>query len=258
MKSVVRNTLIVLTALGMAAVSACGRKGALVPPEALVPAAVGSLDVRQQGGDLLVSWSAPTREQGGRPLRDLAGFQLLRRQLLPGEADCSACPEAWRPLAGIDLEMPRSVERAAGLFFYRDRGVTPEIPTQYRIVARSASGGVSRSADTPLRRVHPAPPSPSLKAALTPTAIALEPAVQLPAGGEPAGFNIYRRSAGAAWSPLPQNSAPVSGPAWEDRQVEFGSSYSYRATTLLRVGGELVESTPSQEVEILFTQQELR
>lgn len=258
MNMVVRNMVILLAVLGMAIVSACGRKGALVPPEALVPAAVGSLDVRQQGGDLLVSWSAPTREQGGRPLRDLAGFQLLRRQLLPGEADCSACPEAWRPLAGVDLEMPRNVEPAAGLFFYRDKEVAPAIPTQYRVVARSASGGVSRPADTPMRRFHPAPPSPSLKVSLAPTAIALEPAARPGGNGEPAGFNIYRRSAGAGWSPLPINLSPVSGPAWEDRQVEFGSSYSYRATTLLRVGGELVESTPSPEVEILFTQQELR
>jgi hypothetical protein len=57
---------------------------------------------------------------------------------------------------------------------------------------------------------------------------------------------------------LPVNRAPVTGPSWDDQGVEFGTTYRYRATTLVKTDGDLVESDPSPEVEILFTQQELR
>jgi hypothetical protein len=50
----------------------------------------------------------------------------------------------------------------------------------------------------------------------------------------------------------------VPGPLWEDLQLEHGSTYRYVATTLARIHGELVESPPGTEIEILFVQPEIR
>lgn len=258
MKSVVRNTLIVLTAIGMATVSACGRKGALVPPEALVPAAVDTIAVQQQGWDFLITWSAPDKEQGGRPLRDLAGFKLLRRRVLPAEADCSACGNAWQPIADIDLDLPKNVQQSNGAFIFRDALVAPATACQYRLLAKSRSGGVSRPATSPVKKILPVPSPPDLKASITPTGISLELAPRGLAFADVAGFNIYRRHAGTAPDPLPLNRAPITGPVWEDRQVDFGSTYRYGATTLVKINGDLVESAPGTEVELVFTQPEIR
>ena len=250
--------LLVYLFLFSAVLAACGRKGPLIPPEALVPAAVDTLTVQQQGGDFLVSWSAPGKEQGGRPLRDLAGFQLLRHQLLPGEADCSACTDAWQLLVTVDLDLPVGVQQSGGRYLYRDTTVTAGAGQQYRILATSRSGGISRPATSPVKKIHPAPLPPALQAGLTPTGISLTLATPAPAGPDFAGFNLYRRTPQGVADPLPLNRAPITGPTWEDQLVEFGTSYRYRATTLIKTEGDLVESTPSPEVEILFVQQELR
>jgi len=244
--------------LAALALTACGKKGPLIPPEALVPAAVANLQVQQQAGDFRVSWSAPTKEQGGRPLRDLAGFQLLRRQLLPGDTDCAACPDAWQLLTAVDLDLPAGVQRSGDLYIYLDRAIKPTTSNQYRLLATSRSGGVSRPATSALKKIHPPPPPPLLTATATPATVRLE----LAPGGEqtPAaiGFNIYRRLAGKEPQPLPLNPAPVTGPVWEDQRVEYGATYRYAATAVVRIDGDTVESSPSAEVEVVFTLPELR
>ena len=58
----------------------CGRKGPLVRPEALIPGPVSDLRTAQKGERFQVSWSPPSREEGGRVLKDLAGFRLFKRE----------------------------------------------------------------------------------------------------------------------------------------------------------------------------------
>jgi len=238
--------------------AACGRKGQLIPPEALVPATVGNLQVQQQGESFRISWSAPGKEQSGRPLRDLAGFRLLRRQLLPGDQDCSACSDAWQLIATVDMDLPLNVEKSGGNYIFRDRGVKPTSSSQYRLVAFSKSGGISRPATSPLKKFLPPPAPPVLKATTTPTAIRLELQPGGTAPQEIAGYNIYRRSAGEPIPPLPLNRSPLPGPVYEDMAVAYGSSYRYAASQLLKSGDELVESEPSAEIEVLFDEPQLR
>ena len=76
----------------------CGKKGALIPPEALVPAPVGDPQVTQRGETFRVSWTAPSREESGRPLQGGVRFRLYRREVLPPGQDCSTCPDVWKLL----------------------------------------------------------------------------------------------------------------------------------------------------------------
>jgi len=254
MKYSIRCIILILFLL----LAACGRKGPLIPPEALVPAAVDTLRVEQKGWDFRVSWRAPGKEQSGRPLRDLAGFRLLRRQIVPGEPDCSACSDAWQLLATVDLDLPRSVQQHDGFYLYRDGGMLPGKAAQYRLVAFSKSGGVSRPATSPVRTLLPVPAAPSLKAGTTPTAITLELSSGLMTDSGFAGFNLYRRTAGEEPVPFPHNPAPITTPVYEDQRVDYGRSYRYSATVLVKIGDDLVESLPSAEVEVPFSLQEIR
>ncbi len=70
----IRHWCIVLLVLFL---SACGRKGALVRPEALVPATVTDFSVVQKGENAYLSWSLPKRLVSGGKLTDLAGFRLF-------------------------------------------------------------------------------------------------------------------------------------------------------------------------------------
>lgn len=238
--------------------SACGKKGALMPPEALVPAAVHNLKVQQSGEALRITWSAPAKEKGGRPLRDLAGFRLFKRITAGDGTDCSACPETWQLLATVDSANPGETAKSGATFIKYDNNVPVGQTSQFRLVALSKSGGFSAPATSPLVKFHPPLPAPGLKGEVLPASIKLEFTFVPPPNSRLAGFNLYRRTAKTAPALLPINSAPLPGSVFEDTGVEFDRSYSYSATALVVVNGETVESLRSAEIDVLFKLQELR
>jgi len=236
----------------------CGKKGALIPPEALVPGPVRELNVIQTGQDFRITWSAPSKEEGGRPLKDLSGFLLLRRDVTPEGGDCPSCPESWKLLSSIELDSPGSFQKSGDLFIYFDKGGDKENRFQYRVTALSRSGGRSRPSDAPVKKLLPRPPPPTLTATLQPGSIKLGFAPGKAKGPAPVGFNIYRRKAGDAAPLLPLNPELLTGSSWEDLSLEYGTSYRYSAAALSQIEGETVESPRSTEIEILFKLQELR
>lgn len=233
----------------------CGRKGPLIPPEALVPATVTNLSVQQQGEDLQLLWSAPAKEQSGRPLKDLAGFRLHKREVRGDNSDCAACGESWLLLKTVDLDTPDQAGRSGGMFIYRDR-VPIGAASQYRLTAYSRSGGISTPATSKIIRMQPPLAPPTLTMQPLPGSIGAALTFSPPKDGTLKGYNIYRRTPDTPMAPLPYGAAPRSG-QWEDKQVSFNSSYHYAATALVEMGGEIVESSPSAEAAILFSLQEL-
>ena len=242
----------------MLLLTGCGKKGLLMPPEALVPAAVQNLLVQQKGADFRITWQAPTKEQGGRPLRDLAGFLLQRRDLFTDGNDCASCPDSWKQLTAIDLDFPGETRKSGSTFIYFDRGLPPGSTSQYKLLALSRSGGRSSPVTSPLKKMLPAITAPVIKAALLPASIEIAFTFTLPDGAKLLGFNVYRRLSAAEQSLLPLNGAPILPATWEDQQLQFGQAYRYSATALVEIGGETVESLPSAEAELLYSLQELR
>jgi predicted small lipoprotein YifL len=227
---------------------ACGKKGPLVPPEALVPAAITDLAVAQQGEYFQLSWSGPARLAGGGRLTDLAGFELFRREVLPAAEDCEQCPSAYSLLRAVDLEYLRDAERLGSRFFVHDNGVATGKTYQYKIISREKDGTPSRGSNKVRRQKVPPPLPPVLQAISSPTGINLE-FVAIPAeGGTIIGYNIYRSRNSETLSSLPLNEQPVAGNTYEDLRVQRGSGYRYIARTVARIAGETVESGPSNEV----------
>lgn len=237
---------------------ACGRKGPLIPPEALVPAAVSDLKVVQSGDALRISWSAPGKEKGGRPLRDLAGFTLFKRIIAGDGTDCASCPDSWHLLADIAADNPGAVKKSGSTFITYDKETPAGKTSQFRLLATSKSGGISAPATSPLVTFQPPIAPPRFTLEVLPGSIKLEFAFEPTGAGRLAGFNVYRRSDAMPPPLLPLNKAPLPGKVWEDMQVQFGSSYLYSVTALVEVNGALVESFRSAESAILFTLQELR
>jgi len=245
-------------ALALALLAGCGKKGALIPPEALVPATVQDLRVQQQGADFRITWQAPTKEQGGRPLRDLAGFRLQRRDVLPDGSDCAACPDAWQLLTAVDLDLPGETRQSGSTFIYLDRALSPGNTSQYKLLALSRSGGSSAAALSPLKKMQTAVVAPAIKAELQPSSIGIAFTFAPPAGAKLLGFNIYRRLTAVEPLLLPLNGTPIQSAVWEDQQLQFGQSYRYSATALVEIAGESVESLLSTEVELVYSLLELR
>jgi len=244
--------------LALLLLSACGRKGALLPPDSLVPAAVQNLKVQQSGDAFRITWSAPAKEKGGRPLRDLAGFRLFKRIMAGDGTDCFACEDAWKLLAEVDADNPGETVKSGTTFISFDRHIPVGQSSQYRLLVLSKSDGISPPATSPLLKAQPPMPAPLLKTAVLPASIKLEFAYVPQAGTVLAGFNVYRRSDKTAPALLPLNPEPIAAAFWEDLQIEFGRSYWYSVAALVKINGETVESHRSEERELLFSLQELR
>jgi predicted small lipoprotein YifL len=231
----------------------CGKKGPLIPPEALVPAAVTDLRIEQRGGEFRLSWSAPDKEEGGLPLRDLSGFRLARREVLPPGQDCAACLDSWRLLSAIDLAYLQEVRRSGRRFYYTDLELRPAISYQYQVTSVNRAGAVSKPSNRPTRKAVEPPLPPVLQAEPTATGIRLEfVALPVPSKEALVGYNIYRQRPGEPLPLTPLNPRPVTDHTFDDKQVTLGEAYQYRVRTLARIDGELVESAPSNEVSVVF------
>lgn len=233
----------------------CGKKGPLVPPEALVPAAVNDLFVAQKGEYFQLFWSEPTREVGGGRLTNLAGFELFRREVLPPAEDCEQCPTAYRLLKKVDLDYLRDVDRLGNLLLVNDNGVETGKIYQYKVISRKKDGTPSPESNRARRQKVNPPLPPEVKATSQATSIVIE---LNPAQVEPAavlsGYNIYRWRTGQSSPPFPLNDKPVTGNTFEDQRVERGVTYSYAVRTLVKAAGEDVESAPSNQVSGALTE----
>jgi predicted small lipoprotein YifL len=244
--------------LALLLLSACGKKGALMPPEALVPAAVQDLKVQQSGDAFRITWSAPSKEKGGRPLRDLTGFRLFKRIIAGDGSDCAACLDSWNLFASVNVDTPGVQEKSGSTFIKYEKNIPNGQTSQFRLVALSKSGGFSAPATSSIVKVQPPIAAPGLKGEVLPASIKLEFSFVPPPDSRLTGFNVYRRTDKTIPSLLPLNPAPLPASSWEDMQLQFDHSYSYSATALVETNGEIVESLRSEEIDVLFKLQELR
>ena len=246
--------MLVVTALAL--LPGCGKKGALVPPETLAPAPVSDLALSQKGARFQVSWSAPGKEEGGAALRNLAGFLLFRRMLLPANEDCEECPTAYPQPARIDLDYLQGVRRTGNRFLFDDLDVKKGESYQYKIRSFTTDGTQSRDSNKPRRTLATPPRPPVLEALPSESGVVLAFVAPPPEEGSAIGYNIYRSKKGGEMPLSPLNAAPVTATSYEDRNIQAGVRYSYTVTSLAAVNGGTVESVPSNLAEGAMTERD--
>jgi predicted small lipoprotein YifL len=229
--------------------AACGKKGPLIPPEAFVPAPVADLKTEQKGNGFLVCWSPPGREESGRPLRNLGGFRVFKREVLPPDEDCEECPTAYRLLRTVDPEYLQDVRRSGNRYCFTDSDLVLGKTYQYKVVSLEKDGAASRDSNKARRKYLPFPEAPKLRAESSPTGVLLEwTTPPQPKNGTLAGYNIYRRQTGEPTPLFAMNEKPVQGNRFEDLALEAGAHYLYVVRAVMKLDGEVVESGPSNEV----------
>jgi predicted small lipoprotein YifL len=230
-------------------VAACGKKGPLIPPEALAPAPITDLRVTQTGDRFTLCLSPPSRDEGGRPLKNPAAFRVLKHEVLPPGEDCEECPTAYLPFQTVDLEYPRNVMRFGNLYCLFDTDLVPGKTYKYKVYSFLNDGTTSRDSNKVQRKFLSPPAAPVLRGTSSPTGVVLEwAAPPHPETGTIVGFNIYRGESAATMSPSPINKEPVKGTRYEDKTVVLGIHYIYTVRSLANVADELVESVSSNKV----------
>ena len=235
----------------------CGKRGPLIPPEALHPAPVADLQVRQTGNNFEVTWSIPTQNEGKRPLKDLAGFRLFKREVLPPAEDCESCPDAYRLFKNIDLEYLQDIRRFGNSLYCTDSDVIDGKTYQYKVISYRKDGTSSRDSNKArYKKVVPASP-PQLTAHFSDSGAVLRwENIPVSANVKVLGYNIYKRRADSSYTPFPLNDSLLTGTVHEDLHLERGVSYAYTLRTIAEVDGERVESGPSNEVQGMLAEPE--
>ncbi len=232
--------------------SACGKKGALIYPDMLVPAAPANVSVRQVGSSIKLAFKLPDKDKAGQPLMDLSGVKILRRETTSGQdSGCNSCANDFRVFKAIYVDhLDASIQRFGSTFMMLDSDVRAGSEYAYRVLAftkGNVSGEASRPVQTALvQAVQP----PVLQALPEPTEVKLEFTGQPPLEGVLAGYNLYRTVKGDSLPFLALNKEPLANASFIDAGLERGVIYVYAVRMVVRLPkGELVESILSNEVE---------
>lgn len=244
-----RLTLLLVISLLLAA---CGKKGALIYPDLLVPEAPSAVSVRQAGVGMRLSFVLPRKDLAGQNLTDLAGVKVLKRESMPDPSqECPACTDSFRLFRTLYVDVQDGGARRYGnLMVLLDSDVRIGGIYTYRVVPFTR-GAVDGAASIPVTAtMQPPPLPPVLHVFPSPTDIRLEFVGLLPVTGTLVGYNLYRTERGGEMPFLPLNREPLSGSSYTDSSLIRGVTYSYAARIVVRMPtGETVESILSNEVE---------
>ncbi len=229
-------------------VCGCGKRGALIYPDMLLPAAPAAVTARQSGAAVKLSFNLPAKDRAGRGLKGLSGIKVFRREAETGQGPaCNACTADFALLKQLYLDVPDSaVQRFGDLMVVMDSSVREGVDYTYRVVPvtrDSVDGAASEQITVGL--VKP-PPPPKLKASPAATEILFSFSGAQPVVGELAGFNLYRSEKGKPFSYQPYNNKLITAGTFVDERLRRHVVYSYVARSVVRMpNGALVESIPS-------------
>lgn len=232
--------------------TACGRKGPLLYPDMMVPAAPASVTAQQSGSSVKIQFVLPDKDRAGRQVHGLAGVKIIRRTAETGQTNvCRSCTTDFIPLQALYLDhLSSTTQRFGSRLVSLDNDVTAGNTYSYSVVpftADSVDGATSPIADV---RVVKSLPAPVLNIESLPTEVKLQISVQSRIDGQLLGFNLYRSSDISIRSYQPLNREPVQGNEYVDVTLERGVKYRYSARTLIKpTSGDVAESAESVEVE---------
>lgn len=233
---------------------ACGKRGPLVAPEALVPASINDLRIEQKGNRFLVCWSRPGKEEWGGPLESLAGFRVFRRDVLPPDQDCEACPNIYRSIKLVDPEYLEDVLQFGSHYCFFDGDLLDGKTYQYKVVSFEKDGATSKDSNKARGTKAVPPPPPHITAVPTPNGVTLRwDAPAAAPGSTLEGFSIYRKQANEVMPLSPIALVKAEATQFADPRMEHGVEYFYAVRSVAKTGSDLVESDLSNEVKGKFS-----
>ena len=240
------------------ATTACGKRGALIYPEMVAPAAPTDVTALQTGSAVRISFQLPQKDSAGRSLSSLAGVNLFKQasDTQPGGI-CMSCSPQFPVFRTVYLDHPgNTIQRYGNRFIMLDNQVIEGVDYAY-FVQSFLHDGTFGMASSPVKvGVFPTLQAPLLKAISEPTEIRLELSPRPSAPGSFVGFSIYRSIKGQPFSYLPYTKEPVTSSTFMDFGLNRQVVYLYQAKTIIRMpNGALVESAASEVVEVQLSEE---
>jgi hypothetical protein len=119
--------------------SGCGKKGEPRAPELTMPQLIKNLTAKPDRNGIVLTWSRPTEYVDGKPLTDLTGFVIFRKDLSP---TCPECPVPYRPLTAVNVEDREKFVKQKQYRFI-DENAQAQMIYRYRVSSQLKDGSLS-------------------------------------------------------------------------------------------------------------------
>jgi hypothetical protein len=117
----------------------CGKKGEPRAPELAMPQLIKNLAAKPDRNGIVLTWSRPTEYVDGKPLTDLTGFVIFRKDLSPS---CPECPVPYRPLTAVNVEDREKFVKQKQYRFI-DENAQAQMLYRYRVSSQLKDGSLS-------------------------------------------------------------------------------------------------------------------
>jgi hypothetical protein len=117
----------------------CGKKGEPRAPELAMPQLIRNLAAKPDRNGIVLTWSRPTEYVDGKPLTDLTGFVIFRKDLSPS---CPECPVPYRPLTAVNVEDREKFVKQKQ-YRYIDENAQAQMIYRYRVSSQLKDGSLS-------------------------------------------------------------------------------------------------------------------
>ncbi|MCJ7613077.1 MAG: hypothetical protein MUP19_12540, partial [Candidatus Aminicenantes bacterium] len=135
-----KTTATVLTALSLALLVGCGKKGALLPPLSNVPSSPSGFGLVQRGATIILEWTNPATYIDGHPLVKLSAVEVwLVEERVEAGTPAPGLPNAeeFASKSRLAVRIPREQFTPAGK---EKAAAAPVIRYEYSLPAGSPVG----------------------------------------------------------------------------------------------------------------------
>lgn len=243
---------LLLMAILIFSLTACGKKGALIYPDLLMPAAPTEISANQIGTTARLQFVLPDNDRAGRKLIDLAGVKISKLESdSPQGQTCNSCMTDYRLFRKLYLDLlTDGAQRYNNRILILDGDVDSGKTYSYSVVPFTRDG-VDGLASPPasVTLIKPTLP-PILHAESFPTEIRISIVSLPPVAGRLIGYNVYRSTQKDVIPYLPINREPLTSNDFVDGGLERNVKYYYFGRTLVIFeSGSMVESPVSNVVD---------
>lgn len=221
---------ILLGGLILLMTTACGKRGALVYPDQLLPAAPSVLLLEQAEDKLRLTFSVPKRDRRDKPLQSPVQSMIMLKR-----TGCDATDQPFVYLRSFDASEPGFDSQIVWI----DENVQPgDNCYQYRVGAVVKDEAFSSFRDTPVVTVHAPLAAPLITARPVFGSIV---AIRLANQTEPsssdstlAGFRLYRADDISKDGFIPLGVLTSAADEYVDENVQTGKTYQYKARLIVK------------------------
>lgn len=251
--------LLILTSYFLLILLSCGRKGDPRVPVRYIPGPVEDLVAAPKENTVLLSWKRPEKNEDGTPIKDLAGFLILRAEIEEGIGECR-CEYLKIRMIDLDKPEPAIIEGEKTIFLDKGEDLSPPGLSYgktygYKVFSINKSKILSKEKEARVSLSVPPGPPERLRAIAGEGKVTLswDPPKYKIDGSELTdlkGYNLYRGTEKGIYGDEPVNPGLILSLTYTDKGLKNNKSYYYIVKAVNTLTPPWNEGPSSNEISV--------